>query len=301
LILFMKIGYPCINLSLPCRSSTTFRLKSYSAGRIEQTIENNLDCLMKILELNVEYGLLFFRISSDLVTFASHPVCTFPWQKIFGNNFQKIGVFIKKYNMRVSMHPDQFVLINSIDEDIFHRSVKELYYHAEVLDLLTVNSSAKIQIHVGGVYGEKDKSIRRFIDRYKKLPDKITKRLVIENDDRLYSIDNCLLIHEKTNIPLVFDVFHFKCNNNGESIESAFSKAYGTWAKKDGLPIVDYSSQELGKKKGTHARSIDIGDFGHFIKETKGFDFDIMCEIKDKEKSALKASDVIRGLNYGKD
>jgi UV DNA damage endonuclease len=297
----MKIGYPCINLSLPCRSSTTFRLKSYSAERIEQTIENNLGCLMKILRLNAEYGLLFFRISSDLVPFASHPVCTFPWQKMFANNFHRIGAFIKKHNMRVSMHPDQFVLINSIDEAIFHRSVKELYYHAEVLDLLKVNSSAKIQIHVGGVYGQKDKSIQRFIDRYKKLPDKIKKRLVIENDDRLYSIHDCLLIHEKTKIPLLFDVFHFKCNNNGESVKTAFSKACGTWANKDGVPIVDYSSQNFGKKKGTHARSIDINDFRLFLRETKGFDFDIMCEIKDKEKSALKAAELIRELHYGKD
>ena len=96
----------------------------------------------------------------------------------------------------------------------------------------------------------------------------------------------------KTKIPLVFDVFHFKCKNNGESIGAAFSKAYGTWAKKDGLPIVDYSSQDP-EKEGTHARSIDIDDFGHFIKKTKGFDFDIMCEIKDKEKSALKAADIV--------
>lgn len=292
----MKIGYPCINFSLPCRSSQGFRLTSYSEERIARTVESNLACLLEILEFNRKHELFFFRISSDLIPFASHPVCEFPWQKVHKKTFRGIGDFIIKNQMRVSMHPDQFILINSPDKEIFQRSVKELSYHAEVLDLLGIDETAKIQIHVGGVYGNKGQGIKRFIERYKRLADRIKRRLVIENDDRLYNVEDCLQIHEEIKIPVVFDVFHFRCNNNGERVRDALSKACSTWAEKDGLPITDYSSQEKNKRIGTHARSININDFRKFIKQTEGLHFDIMCEIKDKEKSALKALNVLRRM-----
>lgn len=285
----MKIGYPCINRSLSCRSSRTFRLASYSDKRMMSTIEGNLDCLQKILEFNRYYQLLFFRITSDLIPFASHPVCKVPWQKTFKKSFQAIGNFIKKYGMRVSMHPDQFVLINSLDEGIFQRSVAELIYHAEVLDLLGADATAKIQIHVGGIYGNKRKSMDRFVKRFYLLPDAVKKRLVIENDERLYSVNDCLQIHRDTNLPVVFDVFHFSCHNHGEDLKKMFLAVCRTWSSTDGLPITDYSSQEKAKRKGSHAQTINLKNFQNFIEKTKGMDFDIMCEIKDKEKSALKA------------
>jgi UV DNA damage endonuclease len=265
---------------------------------MEQIIENNLACLSETLMFNREHNILFFRISSDLIPFASHPICDFAWQKLYRGTFRKIGNFIKRHKMRVSMHPDQFVLLNSLDEDIFHRSVKELLYHAEILDLLETNRSAKIQIHVGGIYGQKEKSLKRFIERYKYLPREIKKRLVIENDERLYSVEDCLCIHDNLNMPIVFDVLHFRCNNNGERMRDTLSKAFSTWSKKDGVPIVDYSSQEKGKRIGSHAHSININDFREFLKESKGLDYDIMCEIKDKENSALNALQVLNTLKY---
>lgn len=285
----MKVGYPCINLSLSCRSSQNFRLASYSEERIHTTIASNLACLLEILDFNHQKELFFFRISSDLIPFASHPICKFPWQKTFKTTFKEVGNFIKRHQMRVSMHPDQFIIINSLDNKIFQRSVEELRYHAEVLDLLEIDDTAKIQIHIGGVYGNKIQSIKRFIERYKQLDIKIKRRLVIENDERLFSIEDCLKIHGEIKIPVVFDVFHFKCNNSGENIRDAVSQVCSTWLGKDGLPIVDYSSQEKGKRIGTHAKTIHINDFKRFIKETEGLQFDIMCEIKDKERSAMKA------------
>lgn len=283
----MKIGYPCINISLNCRSSKTFRLASYSENRMRLCIDNNLTCLSKILEYNLQHNLMFFRITSDLIPFASHPVCTFPWQYVYASAFSELGYFIRAKGMRVAMHPDQFVLINSPDEDIYERSVKELFYHTEVLDLMGIDETAKIQIHIGGVYQNKDKSIRRFIERYQKLPDKIKKRLVIENDERLYDVRDCLVVHKETNVPVVFDFFHFQCNNRGEAVDSIFSKVIKTWRKKDGIAIIDYSSQDPTKRIGAHASSVDMKDAQAFLRALKEFDFDLMCEIKDKEKSAL--------------
>jgi UV DNA damage endonuclease len=291
----MKIGYPCINLSLNCQSSKTFRLASYSEERMRLCIDNNLDCLAKILEYNLNHDLMFFRITSDLIPFASHPVCTFPWQSVYASAFAELGAFIRGKGMRVAMHPDQFVLINALNEDIFQRSVSEIRYHTQILDLFGLDETAKIQIHVGGVYHDKAESIKRFIERYQALPEEIKRRLVIENDERLYDIQDCLDIHQATKIPLVFDVFHFRCNNRGESIGSIFAEVNKTWRKKDGVAIVDYSSQDPTKRKGAHAATIDLVDFRLFLSAASGFDFDIMCEIKDKEKSALRIASLING------
>ena len=118
----------------------------------------------------------------------------------------------------------------------------------------------------------------------------------IENDERIYGVNDCLQIHRDTNLPLVFDVFHFHCYNHGEDLKDVFSEVCRTWSSTDGLPITDYSSQEKTKRKGSHAQTINLKNFRNFIDKTKGMDFDIMREIKDKEKSALKALKILNTI-----
>ncbi len=285
----MKIGYPCINRTIKCKGDRTFRLKSYSNQRLVKTVESNLACLAKMLRFNVIRGILFFRITSDLVPFASHPICKFNWQQHFKKAFAEIGDFIKTHDIRISMHPDQFTLINSLDAEIFQRSCKELLYHAQVLDLMNLDTSAKIQIHIGGVYGNRTESARRFAERFAMLDDRVRKRLVVENDDLLYSLRDCLTISTQTDIPILFDAFHHQINNSGESLKEALKLVTPTWKTKDGLPMLDYSSRLKDGSKRQHAESIDFNSFRKFLKETKPFDFDVMLEIKDKEKSAVEA------------
>jgi len=285
----MKIGYPCINRSIECKADRTFRLKNYSETRLIETIRQNLCCLNQILKYNISKKIYFFRITSDLIPFASHPVNKCRWQDLFSDTFSEIGTTIKKNDLRISMHPDQFTLINSIDPRIFVRSVAELEYHADVLDLLGLNASAKIQIHVGGVYKEKEKSMRRFIARYKRLSMRIRRRLVIENDEHSYKLADCLRINRETNVPVLFDSYHHERNNDGENISECLEKSTPTWKSTDGIPMIDYSEQRKGGTKGAHAETIDVRKFKRFLKASYPYDFDVMLEIKDKEKSALKA------------
>jgi UV DNA damage endonuclease len=292
----MKIGYPCINRSIGCKGDRTFRLKSYSEERLIETVENNLNCLMKMLAFNVDHTLLFFRITSDLVPFASHPINRFDWQNYFKQTFKGLGDFVKTHDIRISMHPDQFTLINSVNTEVFERSVKELLYHAEILDLMELDTTAKIQLHVGGVYGDKAESMQRFINRFDALDGRIQRRLVIENDDRLYTLQDCLQIHADTGIPVLFDVYHHELNNTGETVREAFDRFTKTWSEEDGVPMVDYSAQEPGARSGKHAESIGVDQFTQFIEATNEFDFDIMLEIKDKEASALKAVNVLKAM-----
>ncbi|UCC18364.1 MAG: UV DNA damage repair endonuclease UvsE [Promethearchaeota archaeon] len=289
----MKIGYPCINLSLNCRSSRTFRLKNYSENRLIDTIENNLDCLEKILKFNYENDILFFRISSDLIPFASHPIMQFNWQKHFNSGFKELGDYIKKSHMRITMHPGQYTVINSTNLTVIENSIKELKYHADVLNLLGLDSSAKITTHIGGVYGNKQESLNRFIERYKNLDERIKNHYVIENDDKNYNLNQVLKVSKLTGIPIILDIYHHFCNNSGASIQEAIEKVSKTWKREDGLPILHYSSEHPIKGKCRHADEIDIKHFTDFIEKTKKYDFDLMLEIKNKEKSTLLAIKIL--------
>jgi UV DNA damage endonuclease len=288
----MRIGYPCVNTTAGCTSSRTFRLKSYSEKRLIETLNSNLSCLYKILTFNIKHNILFFRITSDIVPFASHPICKFNWQRHFIDAFQAIGDLVKKHCVRISMHPDQFIVLNSLNRTVFENSVRELVYHAQVLDLMGLDASAKIQIHVGGVYKDKDISLGRFVERFERLDDTVKRRLVVENDERSYTLKDCLYISSETGIPILFDAFHHEVNSSGETVPEAFGLFTKTWKERDGLPMVDYSSQKEFQRTGKHVEKINSKHFTDFLEMTRPYDFDVMLEIKDKEKSALKAVEI---------
>ncbi|MFX0139461.1 MAG: UV DNA damage repair endonuclease UvsE [Candidatus Hodarchaeota archaeon] len=294
----MKLGYVTINRSIGCTANSNFRLASYSEEKLKNTVHSNLDCLLKILKFNIKHDIFFFRISSNTVPFASHPICKFNWADYFKSQFKEIGEFIKENDIRISMHPDQFIVINSLRKAVVDKSIKDLIYHSNVLDTMGLDNTAKIQIHVGGVYNNKKEAVDRFCEIYKSLNQSIKNRLVIENDEKSYSLKDCLEINENLGIPVVFDTLHHEYNNNQESQREAILKAKETWEDEDGLLMIDYSTQEVGEKKGKHTTSIDLTAFKKFLQDLKGVNFDIMLEIKDKEKSALKAVKLIKELAY---
>ncbi|MBN1425137.1 UV DNA damage repair endonuclease UvsE [Candidatus Fermentibacteria bacterium] len=291
----MRIGYPCINRGIGCTGAATFRLKSYSEERLIATVKGNLACLDAVLRYNLAHDILFFRITSDLVPFASHPVCTFDWSAHFGETLARLGEFARCHRFRLTMHPDQFVLLNSPSDDVNARSIAELLYHAEVLDAMGMGPDAKIQIHIGGAYGDREGSLARFVRRCAVLDRRIRRRLVVENDDRLFTLADCVRVSEDAGIPVVLDWFHHQVNSSGESLKEALARAAVTWGPSHGPPLVDYSSQKAGARQGSHAESIDMGDFASFLAESDPHDFDLMLEIKDKEASALKAVASARG------
>ena len=285
----MKIGYPCINRSIGCSSNKKFRLANFTREKFNETVRNNLNCLDKIVDYNVENNMLFLRISSETIPFASHEVCTLDWKKIFKNELKNIGIKLKENKFRVSMHPGQFTLLNSPNEKIVEKSLAELEYHADFLNAMGLDNTAKIQIHVGGVYGDKDSAIKRFINTFGIASNKIKSRLAIENDDYHYSVKDCLRINKETNIPIILDNLHLECLNDGESLIEAYNIIKGTWSKEDGIPMLDYSSQQKDARIGKHTEHLDSNHFKEFIDIMQNQEFDLMFEIKDKERSVLEA------------
>jgi UV DNA damage endonuclease len=295
----MKLGYPAINLGLGCTSSHTFRLASLTADRLRDTVALNLACLRRTIEWNTAHDLRFFRITSNLIPFASHPAMQqigIDWRDLVRDELRSLGDFVRRHDMRISQHPGQFVVLNSPSDTVYRNSVAELQYHADLLDMMGLDASHKLQIHVGGLYGDAESSGRIFAERHAQLPEAIRRRLVIENDERVASIQDCLRIHEATGIPVLFDTLHHAVNNRGETTLAGLKLAMATWGKDDGVPMIDYSDQNPDKKTGAHAISLDVVRFRSFVRSLRGRDIDIMFEIKNKEASGLQAKIVVDNL-----
>jgi UV DNA damage endonuclease len=292
----MRIGYVCLTYVAPIHYKT-IQARSLTNQTLEEVIRHNLQTLESQMLYNLEQGITFQRISSDLIPFSTSPIHTLDWKTRFVEEFRRIGRTIKEANIRVSMHPGQYSVLNSPIDHVVHNAILDLEYHADVLDLLGLDETHKIIIHVGGVYNDKQEAIKRFIKRYHELSLAIKRRLILEHDDVHYTLEDVMKIHQATGVPVVFDNLHHQIKPSfvEKNIPSILQMVHSTWKPMDGLPKMHYSEQAPNKRIGTHSRMIHLDSFLSFVEliQTSGVDFDLMLEVKDKNLSALKAMYVL--------
>ena len=290
----MNIGYACLTVGISGTKQRTCTMKNVSSDVLMGLIQSNLEALEKTLDYNIQNGIKLFRISSDIIPFGSHTVNTVKWWEIFSGKLNQIGRKAITNGIRLSMHPGQYTVLNSPDEAVVERAVEDLRYHARFLDAMGLEKEHKIVLHIGGIYGDKTDALKRFVQRYRFLDENIRQRLVIENDDRQYSISDVLSIGEREGIPVVFDNLHHQVNpdNTRSGIEWITSCA-STWKQSDGPQKIHYSQQNDGKRPGSHSATLDADRFFQFYKQLPTQDIDIMVEVKDKNLSALKCINTI--------
>lgn len=285
----MKIGYACLTLGVRDTNFKTCILKNATEENLLKIIDHNLDTLERIIDYNIENNIKLFRISSDIIPFGSSPANELEWWRIFQEKFLNIGKKIEKSNMRVSMHPGQYTVLNSPNEDVVYRAIKDLEYHNLFLDSLNVDKTNKIILHIGGVYGDKKLAIERFIKSYNLLNHKIKDRLVIENDDKSYNIEDVLYISKQLNIPVIYDNLHNAVlpADNSKTDKDWIEIVNLTWTDDHGSQKIHYSQQDRIKRPGAHSFTINLKEFLIFKKDLKE-NLDIMLEVKDKNLSAVK-------------
>ncbi len=290
----MKIGYACLTVGIPNTNFRTCILKNANPEKLHELIGHNLKALKNILEFNAENDIKLFRITSDLIPFGSSPVNKLDWVNLFSDEFREIGRFIRENDIRVSMHPGQYTVLNSLRNDVVDRAIEDLIYHTKVLDALQTDFSSKIILHIGGVYGYKASAKQRFISTYKKLDTQIKNRLVIENDDKSYNINDVLEISEQCSIPIIYDNLHNTVNSYNNMPHSYWiNRCKKTWKSNDGTQKIHYSQQRKDKSPGAHTQTIEPKEFLSFIKGLNRDDIDIMLEVKDKNISALKCNNIL--------
>ena len=296
----IRLGYVAIALNLNnCSTSKTITVTSFNKltndesklFKLRNILNENLNNTLRILRYNKSYNIKIYRLTSKLVPLATHPL-TGNWDYVneFRDKFIEIGQYIKENNFRISAHPDHFTVINTNKKTVLESSLIDLTYHNTILKTMQLDQSYKLVVHVGGAYQDKEKSIERFILSYNKLPEEIKKRIILENDDKVYNITDVLNICNIINIPMVLDVHHHKYNNNGESLNKMLKAVFDTWKNERFPPKIHFSSPKNEKNYRSHSDYINIEEFMSFIKIAKKLntDFDIMLEAKSKDLALFK-------------
>lgn len=294
--MIIRFGYVAMALQIPEGSpnktiTVTNLLKipqqEDRLNRLRRLVKVNLENQLRVLKYNKGNEIYVFRFTSKLIPLATHEIAEgWDYLEEFRQQLLEIGSYIKDSKMRVSAHPDHFTLLNSPKAEVITASLKDLEYYADLFDAMGLGSEAKLVLHVGGLYKDKELSLKRFKDNFALLPGNIKHRLIIENDDKSYNAADVLKLCSQLELPMVLDVHHHVCCNNGKSLSELLPAIFATWRELP--PKIHFSSPKDAKNIRAHADYINIRDFTKFLKTAKECcdkDLDVMIEAKQKDKA----------------
>ena len=254
--------------------------------------------LDELILWNNDHDIFSLRISSELFPHFTDAV-TDPYTLDFAKEeLKKVGELAKKIGQRLTFHPGQFNQVGANKKEVLESTIKDLSMHCDIFDMMELDDNAIVNIHLGGMYGDKEKTKRRWIEQFDDLPTKIKRRLTIENDEKCYSVRDCLDVAAETGIPVVLDNHHYQCYNllhpdeEPEEIEDLITEVIeDSW--KDRKVLFHISEQDTSKKCGAHSKYISkLPDYYLEIPEKYDVDLWIDIEAKEKEKAVLKLYDV---------
>ena len=295
-----NIGYACINTQLSnfkpkittnrSMIKRTFTEKGTSYAS-ELSLQNCKD-LVKIIQWNYDNGFKFFRISSELFPWASeYNISDLPDYEEIKSTLSEAGRLATEYGIRITSHPGPFNVLTSPRESVVENCITDLTIHGQVFDMMGLSRTPynKINIHIGGVYGDKVSAMERFCKNFERLPESVKSRLTVENDDKasMYSVvDLYEGVYKVIGIPIVFDYHHHRFNTGGLSEEDALEVAMSTWI--DVVPVVHYSESRSKEQEDPKIRPQAHSDYVYDYIDTYGNRVDIMVEAKAKELAVLK-------------
>ena len=291
----LRLGLCCLFNQAPIRfRSATAKFvrpldRPAQLVKLSELCLDNARSLVAAVEEVYRLGFGSFRVSSPLLPLYTHPEVGYRLEELpdareITATLRSVKALKEKYRLRFSFHPDQFTLLSSPRPEVTAASLKELDYQVMLAELIDADV---INIHGGGVYGDKQSALSRLVKEISALPEPIRIRLTLENDDRSYTVEDLLPVCEELDIPLVYDVHHHRCNPDGLTVAAATEACMRSWRRLGREPYFHLSSPKhsWNGKPGPHADFIDIADFPA---EWYGLDATIDVEAKAKELALLQ-------------
>lgn len=289
----IRLGLCCIFVEQPIKFRTTTATHLLKKDRPAQLAKLSELCLENARSLLAAFkfcaaaGIGCFRINSQILPLKTHPgvgyaVGDLPAGGQIIDTFNECGRFLKKNNLRASLHPDQFVVLNSPRAEVVASSIAEIEYQAEVAGWVGADV---INIHAGGGYGDKPAALERFKEGFQRLSASARQLVTLENDDKTFTPADLLPICNEMQIPLVYDVHHHRVLPDGMSIAAATAAALKTWNRE---PLFHLSSPLNGWGGAQPQQHHDYIDPADFPAEWRDLEITVEVEAKAKELAILR-------------
>lgn len=281
----MRLGYACMNTELKTifRTLRVATAEAEGTGKIKELTMKNFETTLEIIHWNLENDIYFYRASSSIVPLSTHPINDWIWWEdpdVLAIT-DEIRSLVETHEMRVSVHPGQYTVLNSPKPEVVRKSIEDLEYHDILIQLL---GGSDIILHTGGAYGDKEAAKQRFAEAYLALSPSIRQRLRLENDDKTFTVKDVLDVHNICSVPVCFDIHHHNCNNDGTPVD--YAEILKTW-EGYGTPKIHISTGKEGFTDLRHHGLVSETDFQELLRVLGGIDADIMFEAKLKEQSVL--------------
>jgi UV DNA damage endonuclease len=248
---------------------------------------DNAAALGAAVERCAELGIGAFRINSQILPLATHPASGYVLADLDDDGsiaaaFVAAGERARAADVRLSFHPDQFVVLNSEQERVVVSSVTEMEAQGRVAELVGADV---LTLHAGGAAG----GIPAALDRLERGVDRLSPaarmRLALENDDRSFTPEMLLPLCERLGVPLVYDVHHHRCNPDGLDVDEATERAAATWGERE--PYFHLSSPRAGFGEGDLRPHADYVNPTDVPERWRGMRITVDVEAKAKERAVL--------------
>lgn len=253
----LNMGYCCINTKLRelgIFTSRTCRLETVRERGMSYLYElasQNIDDLASIFRWNYRHNIFLYRMSSEMFPFASHPDYyeNYDFEQ-FRSRLHNIGILARHYKQTLTFHPGQYNQLTSHRESVVEKSIIDIDIHAKILDMMACDKDSVIVIHGGSKQDGKQVALARFSKNFEKLSQSSRDRLVLENCEMAYSIQDLLPISERLGIPIVIDYHHHNINpgtiDSQERMLEITQLVLSVWKSRNITPLFHLSESRPG-------------------------------------------------------
>jgi len=187
------------------------QLTETAEEKLWHCLQTNAQNAYRLIEYvgGLPHGQRMVRLGSNMMPAYTHP----DWRHFYQRTdvrdraereWAPVGELARKLDVRVSMHPGQFVVLASDNPDIVNRSIEEFEYHADIIRWMGYGQNwqdFKCNVHISGRKGPAG-----IIDILPRLSPEARNCITIENDENSWGLDASLELAEY--VPLVVDIHH---------------------------------------------------------------------------------------------